>query len=108
MQIQISWLLQKPTDLDLLCLQGGAYLGSTGPGLIIILPSSRYDSVKKDVKCQIIVKKTLMTSCLAILHTKPLLKGICCKRKEFAGSNFFPFRVDPFSGDEQNFVSVPL
>ena len=33
MQIQISWLLQKPTDLDLHCLQGRVYPGSAGQGL---------------------------------------------------------------------------
>ena len=33
MQIQISWLLQKPTDLDLHCLQKQGYLGSVGQGL---------------------------------------------------------------------------
>ena len=33
MQIQISWLLQKPTDLDLHCLQNRVYLGSAGQGL---------------------------------------------------------------------------
>ena len=27
-QIQISWLLQKPTDLDLQCLQNRVYPGS--------------------------------------------------------------------------------
>ena len=32
-QIQISWLLQKPTDLDLHCLQNRIYLGSAGQGL---------------------------------------------------------------------------
>ena len=32
-QIQISWLLKKSTDLDLHCLQR-VYLGSAGPGLI--------------------------------------------------------------------------
>ena len=34
-QIQISWLLQKPTDLDLHCLQVRIYPGSAGQGLII-------------------------------------------------------------------------
>ena len=34
MQIQISWLLQKPTDLDLHCLQNRVYPGSAGQGLI--------------------------------------------------------------------------
>ena len=33
MQIQISWLLQKPTDLDLHCLQRQVYPGSAGLGL---------------------------------------------------------------------------
>ena len=34
MLIQISWLLQKPTDLDLHCLQRQGYPGSAGQGLI--------------------------------------------------------------------------
>ena len=33
MQIQISWLLQKPTDLDLHCLQNRVYPGSAGQRL---------------------------------------------------------------------------
>ena len=33
MQIQISCLLQKPTDLDLHCLQNRVYSGSAGQGL---------------------------------------------------------------------------
>ena len=32
-QIQISWLLQKPTDLDQHC-KGRIYLGSAGQGLM--------------------------------------------------------------------------
>ena len=38
MQIQISWLLQKPTDLDLHCLQNRVYPGSGGQGLRLIMP----------------------------------------------------------------------
>ena len=34
-QIQISWLLQKPTDLDLHCLQGRVYPDSAGQELIM-------------------------------------------------------------------------
>ena len=34
MHIQISWLLQKPTDLDLHCLQRQGNPGSAGQGLI--------------------------------------------------------------------------
>ena len=37
MQIQISWLLQKPTDLDLHCLQRQGNPGSAGQGLIGIV-----------------------------------------------------------------------
>ena len=33
MQIQVSWLLQKPTDLDLHCLQNRVYPGSAGQEL---------------------------------------------------------------------------
>ena len=36
MQIQISWLLQKPTDLDLHCLQKQDISGSAGQGLTCI------------------------------------------------------------------------
>ena len=36
MQIQISWLLQKPIDLDLHCLQGRVYPGLAGQGLRIL------------------------------------------------------------------------
>ena len=35
-QIQISWLLQKPTDLDLHCLQRQGYPGSAGQGLKLV------------------------------------------------------------------------
>ena len=35
MQIQISWLLKKPTDLDLHCLQNRVYPGSVGQWLIV-------------------------------------------------------------------------
>ena len=35
-QIQISWLLQKPTDLDLHCLQNRVYPGSAGQGLRLL------------------------------------------------------------------------
>ena len=40
-QIQISWLLQKPTDLDLPVCKGRAYLGSAGQGLILLPIFSR-------------------------------------------------------------------
>ena len=33
MQLQISWLLKTPTDLDLHCCKGTAYLGPAGWGL---------------------------------------------------------------------------
>ena len=34
-QIQISWLLNKPTDLDLYVCKGWVYPGPAGPGLKI-------------------------------------------------------------------------
>ena len=37
MQIQISWLFQKPTDLDLHCLQSSIYPSSAGQGLMLIM-----------------------------------------------------------------------
>ena len=40
-QIQISWRLKKPTDLDLHCLQNRVYPGSAGQGLI--LDHSKYN-----------------------------------------------------------------
>ena len=36
-QIQISWLLKKPTDLDLHCLKRRAYPGSAGQGLTLTM-----------------------------------------------------------------------
>ena len=36
MQIQITWLLQKPTDLDLHCLQRQVYPDSAGQGLTMV------------------------------------------------------------------------
>ena len=46
-QILISWLLLKPTDLDLHCLQMQGIPGSAGPGLTfnILLTNSADDKV---------------------------------------------------------------
>ena len=41
MQIQISWLLKKPTDLDINCLQNRVWPGSVGQGLILSAPNLR-------------------------------------------------------------------
>ena len=46
MQIHISWLLQKPTDLDLHCLQNRVYPGSAGQELI---ESVDYDQMPHSV-----------------------------------------------------------
>ena len=48
MQIQISWLLQKPTDLDLHCLQNRIYPGSAGQGL-----RNLYVQVTSTLKCSL-------------------------------------------------------
>ena len=50
-QIQISWLLQKLTDLDLHCLQNRVYLGSAGQGLTSAR-SPWYYTFDLDVKLQ--------------------------------------------------------
>ena len=50
MQIQISWLLKKPTDLDLHCLQNRVYPGSAGQGL---------NNVEKDIKHLVIIMSGL-------------------------------------------------
>ena len=57
-QIQISWLLQKPTDLDLHCLQNRIYPGSAGQGL-----NSFSDNLWADIFI-IICKKSLTSICM--------------------------------------------
>ena len=48
MQIQISWLLQKPTDLALHCLQRQVYPGSAGQGFIHkALEKNLYTQIKR-------------------------------------------------------------
>ena len=64
MQIQISWLLQKPTDLDLHCLQRQSISGFRRTR--VNLPLSSYNNVERDVKHQIII---LMTKCIFQLST---------------------------------------
>ena len=46
--------------------------------------------------------KAYMIFCLLSCHQIPSYKGIYSKRKEFAPqwSKFFPFRVDPFIGED--------
>ena len=59
MQIQISWLPQKPTDLDLHCLQNRIYPGSAGQGfkkhLIFIFPivkmTANNAKIDREVDC---------------------------------------------------------
>ena len=111
MQIQISWLLQKPTDLDLHCLLKQAISGVSRSRVRVrrmtCFPSLKgytyqfkgtgYTSgrfsaslCKADNLCGILFD---------FLHPCPYCKGVYCKWKEFAPneSEFFPFRVDPFS-----------
>ena len=62
MQIQISWLLQKPTDLDLHCLQNRVYPGSAGQGLREndVIPTEERQRIKKELAkvkhCKLILK----------------------------------------------------
>ena len=61
MQIQISWLLQKSTDLDLHCLQRQGYLGSAGQGLITPFVDTTILSMKE---VSLLVNGTLLYSVL--------------------------------------------
>ena len=70
MQIQISWLLQKPTDLDLHCLLKQGMSCPAREGFINFLP---FDW--RCIFCDIL---------FAPPRTKPLLKRVPSKRKEFA------------------------
>ena len=54
MQIQISWLLQKPTDLDLHCLQkvlSRVYPGSAGQGLMEQYPNNNLKVDTASILC---------------------------------------------------------
>ena len=91
-QIQISWLLKKPTDLDLHCLQRQS-----------ISRLSRTRVKYQTEYC--FVKRRLSWGWIFLVDfppfsSKPITfwKGVYSIRKEFApmGSKFFPFRVDLF------------
>ena len=68
MQIQISWLLQKPTDLDLHCLQNRVYQGSAGQGLM-----EKYDHPGIITKYSSLNK----SSVLSMLNPGPAEPGLC-------------------------------
>ena len=80
MQIQISWLHQKLTDLDLYCLQRQAYPGSAGQGLRGVNTLSG--------------EATLSELFLHSVEKRSTLKG---KNLLPFLSKFFPNIVDPFS-----------
>ena len=88
MQIQISWLLKKLTDLDLHCLQRQGISGSAGQGLInkiqaVIHVYSRHSTFPK--------------YCLfAFPYTVSSDKGSFLKGKKASKLIFFPFPVDLF------------
>ena len=52
MQIQISWLLQKPTDLDLHCLQRQDISGFSRTSVNICMPITYILVVKKEKKAR--------------------------------------------------------
>ena len=71
MQIQISWLLQKPTDLDLRCLQNRVYLGSAGSDYLIQIIALN-SSITRVIKVLIALIKVLITLINVIkLHNYP-------------------------------------
>ena len=59
MQIQISWLLQKSTDLDLHCFKGRVYPDSAGQGLILICETKT--KKKKHSKCLVKLLPSLLS-----------------------------------------------
>ena len=77
-QIQIGWLLQKPTDLDLHCLLWQGMSCSAREGL---------------------KKGNIYDFLFVFLHTKYLLKSPTIESK------FVPFRVDLYWG-EQNLDKI--
>ena len=66
-QIQISWLLQKPTDLDLHCLQNRVYPSAAGQGLTYIFPGE----IRK-----ILTLKLPITTSRLLCHLLVILKDI--------------------------------
>ena len=102
MQIQISWLLQKPTDLDLHYLQNRVYPGSAGQRLRLLDALDRFSIIVSHFTRE----TSFMTSCLLSFTPGASSKGVYSKWKEFAflGSRFFTFRVDPFSEGEKNYL----
>ena len=80
-QIQISWLLQKPTDLDLHCLQKQDYPGSAGQGLnenIVFLLTISYQKpfvFSVSVFCsQICTLKLNLWQKIGLTYVHPLVK----------------------------------
>ena len=102
-QIQIIWLLQKPTDLNLHCLQRQGISGFSRTRVKwndvfelwrfkFSLTSTQWLQLSWEIAYTF--KGGNFQSCIGYL-----LKGVSLKRKEFAllGSWFFPFGVDQFS-----------
>ena len=102
MQIQISWLLKKPTDLDLHCLQR-AYPGSAGQGL-----NSKVPSIAPN-KALFLIKKLLIFFLCS--H-----ENICCVyslEAPFYSAPASPIQrgrlpLLPFSAAPLPFLSYPL
>ena len=81
-QIQISWLLQKPTDLDLYCLQRQGISGFS----------------RTKVNAHEMWLREMDTLSEEITLSNSTLKKRSSKRREFAleERKFFPFSIDPF------------
>ena len=91
MQIQISWLLQKPTDLDLHCLQRQGISGFSRSRVktnVYVLQCYLLRSIK-------VIRCSLRGDSYVKIEFAPSENGSTLKRKE--GEHYFPFRVDPFS-----------
>ena len=70
MQIQISWLLKKPTDLDLHCLQNRIYPGSAGQGLKVSKQVENVYQIKENGNKLSFELHAYFLSCMHIFNLK--------------------------------------
>ena len=127
--MQISWLLQKPTDLDMHCLPLSMWIYSNnlhqdwlkircGHGIDLFSRTrvKRLDTLHRFSAIFLTREATLwFPICFPVHHplwkkNNPKAKNLVLRgRKEFfpKGSKFFTFRVHPFTeGSKNNFYTV--
>ena len=98
MQIQISWLLQKPTDLDLHCLQRQGISGFSRTKVKDII---LHDTLRKNPLFMIRTKGNgyiFRVGNSGRIGRSPSEKGSIIKRKSLLpwGANYFSLQQTPF------------